>query len=221
MSAGLRLLVVQASWSFLGAQALGFRMVLAALFRDPAARRQVLAKYRGAVNTNPFLAGALAGIVAHYERRGSAEGERLFGALQSGFGSSGDAFFWRVLRPGLSVLAVLAGTLRPEVAGLFFLVPFAAVNQGVRLYGLRRGLARGRDAAVELSGLLTRAASVGSSLFAFLTGVLALRGIIVFGPAPLVLLAAAVSWLLLASQRRASYLLLGGLLLLLVGKLLL
>jgi mannose PTS system EIID component len=221
MTGWLALLLIQASWSFQGAQGLGFLTVLLARARGAAMRQQVLAKYRQVFNTNPFMSGSLAGVTLHYELQGSTEMDRLTGALQSSFGASGDAFFWRSLRPGLSVLAVVLGTYRPELAAGAFLVPFAVVSQTVRFAGFERGLARGKTAAIELSGLLTRSAARGDVLFAFLSGMLAFRAAVAVGPALLVVPVAAVSWLLLRSQRFASLQLLAGLLLLLGAKLVL
>jgi mannose/fructose/N-acetylgalactosamine-specific phosphotransferase system component IID len=221
MTGWLALLLIQASWSFQGAQGLGFLTVLLARTRGAAMRRRVLAEYRQVFNTNPFMAGALAGVTLHYELQGSAEIDRLSGALQCSFGASGDAFFWRSLRPGLSVLAVLLGTIRPELASGAFLVPFALVSQSVRFAGFERGLLRGKAAAVELSSLLTRMVARADVLFAFLTGMLAFRAAAAVGPTLLVVPVAAVSWLLLRSQRLASLQLLAGLLLLLGAKLVL
>lgn len=221
MTGVLALLLIQASWSYQGGQGLGFAVAAMALARDRETRTRVFAKYRRLFNTNPFMAGPLVGITIHCERKGSPDIDRLFGALQSSLGASGDGFFWRQLRPGVSVLAVLLGTFRPHFAAVAFLAPFALVSQVVRFAGFERGLAVGKVAAIDLSRRLAANASRFDTVVAFMVGMLATRAVVAVGPAFLLVSIAALSWSLLRSQRFASFQLLGGLLLLLAGKLLL
>lgn len=221
MTAFLALLLVQCSWSYEGGQGLGFMAAMLALVRTPEMRQRVWQKYRGQFNTNPFLAGTLAGIAGHYERRGSSEVDRFLGALQSGFGSSGDNFFWRLLRPGLSVLAVTLALFRPALGPFVFLLPFAALTQLVRVSGLNRGLEVGKQAAVEMSARLTAYSARMDVLMAFLVGVLGVRAMFTAGPAYLVIPAATVGWFGLRRPRFGSYLLLLSLLILLLVKIVL
>ena len=217
----LALILIQASWSYQGGQGLGFAVATMALARDRETRMRVFAKYRRLCNTNPFMAGPLVGITIHYESTGSPDIDRVLGALQSSMGASGDGFFWRQLRPGVSVLAVLLGTFRPQLAPFAFLLPFAAVSQVVRFAGFERGRALGKMAAIDLSSRLVANASRLDTIVALMVGMLATRAVVAVGPVFLVVPIAALSWSLLRSQRFASFQLLGGLLLLLAGKLLL
>jgi len=221
VTGAIALLLIQASWSYQGGQGLGFAVAALALARDRETRARVFAKYRGLFNTNPFMAGPLLGIAVHYERQDNPDIDRMLGALQSSMGASGDGFFWRQLRPGVSVLAVLLGTYRLQFAPVVFLLPFVLVSQAVRFVGLQRGLATGKTAAIDLSRWLAMNASRFDTVVAVMVGMLATRAVVAVGPAFLVVPIAVLSWSLLRSQRFASYQLLGGLLLLLAGKLLL
>lgn len=213
----LALPLVQASWSYAGSQGVGFCTVLLALARDPQLRRRLWQEYRGGFNTNPFLAGPLAGIVMHHESRGEPGTARLSGALQSSLGAVGDVFFWRTLRPGLSVAAVASAGFAPALGPLVLLVPFALVGQGVRGLGLVRGLARGKTAALEITRSLNGLNRWLVPVFAAVTGFACARAVAV-GPVLLVLLSGAGAWALLSMRRLAAWLLPIALLILLGAK---
>jgi mannose/fructose/N-acetylgalactosamine-specific phosphotransferase system component IID len=219
MSGYLALLLVQASWSYEGGQGLGFLTGMLALSRGRVERDRVWQKYRGAFNTNPYLAAPLTGIATHYERKGSIEIDRLFGALQSGFGSSGDSFFWGALRPGLAVLAVTLAAFRPWLGPVAFFVPFVAVTQAVRVSGLAKGLALGKQAAIELPRRLSAWGARLDVLVAFLLGALAFRTATVLCPVYMAVPVCVVGWSLMRSRWLGSYLLLFSLLTLLLVKL--
>jgi mannose/fructose/N-acetylgalactosamine-specific phosphotransferase system component IID len=191
------------------------------LVHGPEARQRVMQKPSTAFNTNPFMAGPLSGIAAHYERAGSDEADRSLGVLQSSFGSAGDSFFWRLLRPGASVLAVALGTFRPWLAPAAFLLAFAVPSQAVRFVGLGRGLSQGRTAAVELSQQLARHGARLDLLFAVLAGMLTVRSLLAVGPAYVVAPVALVSWALSLHPRLGSLVFGAGLLGLLGARLVL
>jgi len=213
----LALPLVQASWSYAGSQGVGFCTVLLALARDPKLRSRLWQEYRGAFNTNPLLAGPLAGIVMHHESRGEPGVARLSSPLQSSLGAVGDLFFWRTLRPGLSVAAVASAGFVPVLGPLVLLVPFAVVGQGVRGLGLLRGLARGKTAALEITRLLSGLNRWLVPSFAAVTGFACVRAA-ADGPALAVLATGVGAWALLGVRRLAAWLLPIALLILLGAK---
>jgi hypothetical protein len=209
--------LVQLSWSYAGSQGLGFCVILLALARDKALRHRLWQEYRGAFNTNPLLAGTLAGVVYHHESRGEPNVPRLSNTLQSSLGAVGDVFFWKNLRPGLSAAAVAGATFLPLAGPLAFLVPFAVVGQGVRKLGMLRALENGKAAALELSGLLNSLSRWLVPAFAAVSGFLAVRAAAT-GPVLVVLVTGAAAWRLLGVRRLGAWLLPIALLILLIVK---
>jgi mannose/fructose/N-acetylgalactosamine-specific phosphotransferase system component IID len=213
----LTLPLVQLSWSYAGSQGLGFCVILLALAGDKALRRRLWQEYRGAFNTNPLLAGTLAGVVYHHELRGEPNLQRLSNALQSSLGAVGDVFFWKNLRPGLSAAAVAGATLLPLAGPLAFLVPFAVAGQGARTLGMLRALENGRAAALELTGQLNSLNRWLVPAFAAVSGFLAVRAA-TSGPVLAVLATGAAAWLLLGVRRLGAWLLPIALLILFIVK---
>ncbi len=206
MLAMLALPLVQASWSYGGAQGLGFCVVLLALARDAGLRHELWRSFRGQFNTNPFLAGVVAGVVAHHEARGEPDGARLSGPLQTSLAAVGDVFFWRTLRPGLSVAAVASAGFVSVLGPLVLLVPFAVAGQGTRCLGLVAGLARGKDAALRLAGGLSRLNTIMLPVCAALSGFLCVRAIVA-GPWLTVMASGVAAWLLFGFRRMGAWLL--------------
>jgi mannose/fructose/N-acetylgalactosamine-specific phosphotransferase system component IID len=154
----LALLFFQTSWSYVGRQGLGLKFVLLWVARTREQRQRIMEHCRGALNTNPFAAGAVIGSIvrAEYETQELKTIDRYTAVAQTTLAAGGDRFFWQVLRPALTALAVLLGLFQSPFAPLGFLVAFNTVTQGTRAIGLRQGYERGRDAIPALQGQFDR-----------------------------------------------------------------
>lgn len=171
----LLLLFVQTSWSYAGSQGLGLLAVLIALAKNSELRRRIWDKYRSPANTNPYLAGVIAGAILHHETDQSSDPAQFRGPAEAALAATGDLFFWRTLRPGLSVVAAAVGTLATALAPVVFLLPFLVTSQVFRVFGLVRGLARGRAAALEIATLLRAMNNWAAPFFAGCCGLLLVR----------------------------------------------
>jgi mannose/fructose/N-acetylgalactosamine-specific phosphotransferase system component IID len=170
-------LLVQASWSFKGMQSLGFfLLVLPALAerhgrRSPELREAAL-RHLELFNTHPYFAGLVAGTVAREEGDGATEvAAGLKRSLMCALGSVGDELFWALLRPLAALLALpfaLAGHL---LAPVLLLVAFNVPHLVLRAWGVRAGLARGREVVRLLQAQpLGRLIPALTALLLFLSG---------------------------------------------------
>jgi mannose/fructose/N-acetylgalactosamine-specific phosphotransferase system component IID len=107
---------------------------------------------RGALNTNPFSAGAVVGTIARAEdvAQEISSIDRIASVAQSTLAAGGDRFFWQTLRPALTALGVVLGLMHSPFAPLGFLLAFNFVTQGTRALGLRLGYEQGRAAIPTL-----------------------------------------------------------------------
>lgn len=155
----LVLLFYQTSWSYIGRQGLGLKFALLWTANHAAQRARIMAHCRGALNTNPFVAGMVVGSIlrAEDEALELEKIDRSAQVAQSTLAAGGDRFFWQTLRPalgGLSVIATMIWLLAvPDNPGWFpilaiLLLPlgFTLTAQGVRLWGLRNGYRKGMAA---------------------------------------------------------------------------
>jgi mannose/fructose/N-acetylgalactosamine-specific phosphotransferase system component IID len=220
----------------------------------------------GALNTNPFTAGFLVGSItrAEYDARQLAEIDRYTDVAQRTLAAGGDRFFWQNLRPTLTALAVLLALYVPEAAVpgaqsalwrfvlslwpvLAFLIPFNAVAQLTRAYGLKIGYAHGPSALALLQTRLDRWTRSLAPFAALLCGMLLTRAFLTLASHPpasslkpltssalrlfyslppslpqlLLLPAAVVAWLLARARVSQTYVLLLFLLILFLFKLIL
>jgi mannose/fructose/N-acetylgalactosamine-specific phosphotransferase system component IID len=236
---------LSSSWSYLGRQSVGILAILLSLTKGE--KRNLIkerALARNAFNTNPYCTGVMIGIVLNNENELQKES---FFSLQHIFGSIGDEFFWRALRPtllSLSVLFLLIGYLWSKeinsigvfvLTPLLFLLPYNIIAQGIRVRGLSQGKKLGRVAAVQLVELLRRPISKLYNLSAFIIGMILTILPLVFlssftrhienlgksiVSALSILAFIVLSFVALRSDRASSYLLIGGLLIFLVIKVL-
>lgn len=152
-----RALFLQAAWNRRGMQNLGFGYAidpaLQALYPDPAARREALARHLGFFNCHPYAAAAILGGAIHHEERIAAGAEPPRAAvaykatLQGPLAAIGDGFFWTALRPFFGALAALAALLFgwPGVVGA--LTIYNAIHLTLRIGLFRAGYREG-DAVV-------------------------------------------------------------------------
>lgn len=241
IKSALALSLLQASWSYQGKQTIGFLFALLTIKNRSDKKKQII--INSAFNTNPYCAGCLLGVLQHYQE----VPEEWFIALQHTFGSLGDEFFWRILRPILSSLAILLslyGYLFAEniyltgvyrIAPLFFLVPFILISQGVKLQWLVKAIKSGRSACISLANYLRKPLPKLYHGFAFIAGMIftvvivvllfgfdhqvttASKSIVLIG---LILISIFSTGLILRTERSSTYLLIGGLLIFLIFKLL-
>jgi PTS system mannose-specific IID component len=172
----VRLLALQASWSYERMQGVGLgwaaQPILYRLFQNDEPRyRSALGRAAGFFNANPYLAAAAVGA----ETRAEADGvpgpqvERLRTALCGPLGSLGDRLFWTGLVPGLAAAAVIAVSLG---AGLWVVGAFLVVHNLVRgalsgwmlglgwQHGLRIGTAINQSGLPRASQVAVTAAAV-------------------------------------------------------------
>lgn len=120
----LRLLLLQATWSFERMQGLGFAWALEPwikkIYADPADRTAALERHAEYFNTQPYAASLTLGLVCALEEEASrlpagkraAAVERLRAvkrATGAALAGLGDAFFWSALRPAAASAALFTG----------------------------------------------------------------------------------------------------------------
>lgn len=179
LEALLRLLAVQAAWTYERMSGIGVGHASAPLLRDlysradPAARRAAVARSASFFNSHPYLAGVAVGAVVRAERDGTAPDQivRLRTALSGPLGSLGDQLVWAGQVPALMGLALATA---PSI-GMWTVAGVLLLHNVARLWltawgldlGLREGLRVG--AALQRSWIARRA-SDAQRLAAFAVG---------------------------------------------------
>lgn len=160
----LRLMLLQATWSFERMQGLGFAFAvepwLERVYADPAERRAALERHAEYFNTQPYAASLILGCVCAMEESAAAlppaqrpaAYQRLSlvkKALGSGLAGLGDSFFWSALRPAAAAAAVCAGLAVSRSgwprAGLTTAVVYLAAYNIPALWLRWRGLTLGYE----------------------------------------------------------------------------
>lgn len=234
-------------WSYQGQQIIGILTTLLAAIKREEAKALIKQRFwqRNTFNTNPYCSGVMIGIVLHSEKEILND---AFFSLQHIFGSIGDDFFWRSLRPmllSITALILLIGYLLYgniysigffRLTPLIFLIPFNIIAQGTRIRGIINGKKYGRIAAVQLIQSLRRPITTFYNILALTMGLLFTGLIVVFGHYTIglnsitainkifftliVILVLLISYLLSKFERSNSYLLILSLLILLIFKVL-
>ncbi len=151
----IRLLVrsffLQAAWNYENFQGVGFAYMLAPFLPAGADGRAQSRRYLQCFNTNPYLAGMIAGGTLRLEEecaegRISTEQIDLFrDDLTGALGALGDSFVWGTLRPLAGLLTVPAAMFLERWAPLFFLLLYNSVTLGLRVSGIVNGYGSGLD----------------------------------------------------------------------------
>jgi PTS system mannose-specific IID component len=158
----LRLMLLQATWSFERMQGLGFAFALEPwlerIYPDLAERRAALERHSEYFNTQPYAASLVLGCVCAMEESAAAlpaaqraaAYERLRAVkrtMGSGFGGLGDSFFWSALRPAAAAAALVAGLTAARAgwahAGLATAAVYLAAYNIPAVWLRWRGLALG------------------------------------------------------------------------------
>ncbi len=163
----LRLLAVQASWTYERMSGIGVGHAAAPLLRelharsDPGERRAAVARSAEFFNSHPYLAGVAVGAVVRAERDGlpPAQISRLRVALSGPLGAIGDQLIWAGQVPALIGLALAtapwAGAWSVAAAVVFHNVGRLLLTSWGLNLGLREGL--GVGAALGRSWIARRA----------------------------------------------------------------
>jgi len=176
--AALRLLMVQAAWTYERLQGVGVGFASLPLLKplrdDPAKYRPAVARASEYFNAHPYLTGIAVGAAAKAELDGVPGGtvQRLKTALAGPLGSLGDQLFWVGVVP-----AVMASMLVAVASGAGLMavplgvVLYLAVRLYVTVWGLRLGLRSGLlvSGALKASGLTEQVRRAGL-LAGFLVG---------------------------------------------------
>ncbi len=176
--AALRLLIVQAAWTYERLQGVGVGFaslpLLEPLRGDPARYRAAASRASEYFNAHPYLTGIAVGAAARAEIDGVPGGtiQRLKTALAGPLGSLGDQLFWIGVVPAVMaamLFAVSRGAGTPAIA--LGVLLYAMVRLYVTVWGLRLGLRSGLkvSAALKASGLTDQVRRVGL-LAGFLVG---------------------------------------------------
>lgn len=178
----LRSFVIQGSWNYHTMLGTGFAWAMLPGLRrifqdDPEALSDAVRRHLEHFNAHPYLAGVALGATLRLEADGAdPEVVRRFkSAVRGPLGGLGDALVWAAWLPAVAVAALALYWLGvPAVwAVLGFLVVYNVGHVALRAWGLRAGLAAGR----EVAGRLTRADLAGwarrlEPMGVFLIGVL-------------------------------------------------
>lgn len=166
VSTFLRSFLIQGSWNYRTMLGTGFAWAmlpgLRRIFRDdPDALSRALQRHLEHFNAHPYLAGVALGAALRLEADGTAPAvvSRFKTAVRGPLGALGDALVWAAWLPFVAVAALALYWL--GLPGGWTVIAFLGVyNVGhiaLRVWGLRAGLAAGRDVA----GRLTRADLAG------------------------------------------------------------
>lgn len=178
LQALLRLVAVQASWTYERMQGIGIAVaeepLLRPLERDPERARAARARSAQYFNAHPFLAGAAVGALAKAELDGEP-GERILRlrtALSGPLGALGDQLFWAGIVPatmGVALIAVALGGGLGEV--VLCVLAYNCLRVAVTWWGLHVGLAHGIKVAHAISeSWLPRMAPRAGDLAALVLG---------------------------------------------------
>ncbi len=140
---GLRLTLIQSTWSECGMQSEGLAYCLALGFRRIFSSQQevndAVRRYRATFNTHPFLAGVVAGAVLRMEENGTSP-EKIASFMRSimgPLGALGDPFFKNALAPAASAVAAVIALIWGLIPGVVsFLLLFNIVHMVVRIAGI-------------------------------------------------------------------------------------
>lgn len=176
----VRLLAVQAAWTYERMSGIGVGHAAAPLLRDlyaehsPAARRAAVARSAEFFNSHPYLAGVAVGAVVRAERDGvpGAVIVRLRTALSGPLGALGDQLIWAGEVPALIGVAL---ALTPWW-GAWTVVCVVIIHNSMRFaltaWGLDTGLREGLGIGAALQrSWLPHAAAQAQSAAAFAVGI--------------------------------------------------
>jgi mannose/fructose/N-acetylgalactosamine-specific phosphotransferase system component IID len=175
----VRLLGVQAAWTYERMAGIGVGHAAAPLLRDqfraapPAERRAAVARSAEYFNSHPYLAGVAVGAVVRAEREGvpGAAISRLRTALSGPLGAMGDQLVWAGEVPALVGLALAAVPWIGWWTVPLLLLAHNAWRLWLTRWGLDLGLAEGLNVGAALQrSWLPRAASDAQRVGAFAVG---------------------------------------------------
>jgi mannose/fructose/N-acetylgalactosamine-specific phosphotransferase system component IID len=143
---GLRLTLIQSTWSECGMQSEGLAYCLALgfkrIFSSPKDVDDAIKRYRTTFNTHPFLVGVVAGSVLRMEENEESP-RKIASFLRSTMGplaALGDPFFKNALAPAASAVAAVIALLWGLIPGVVsFLLLFNLVHLVVRIAGVFMG----------------------------------------------------------------------------------
>jgi len=180
----VRSLLIQGSWNYHTMLGSGFAFAmlpgLRRVFAGDAERvTSSVDRHLEHFNSHPYLSGVALGATLRLEADGAdAETIRRFKvAVRAPLGSLGDALVWATWLPGVAVAALVLYWF--GVPGWICVAVFLGVYNlghiGLRAWGLRVGLASGRDVGrrlgeANLTGLTTRLEAVVVLLLGLLVG---------------------------------------------------
>ncbi|HEX7878297.1 MAG TPA: PTS system mannose/fructose/sorbose family transporter subunit IID [Candidatus Eisenbacteria bacterium] len=160
---------LQSAWSFERMQSVGFATLMSGegkrLTRGrPDAAAEFLKRHLTFFNTNPPMAGYLAGVSVRLEEAAAAasdpaESARLLDDLHrfkragvSAFAAWGDTFFWATLRPAATAVALLVALFAGAWGALAWLIVYNAAHLHYRYHGVREGYRYGPAVAGRVGG---------------------------------------------------------------------
>ncbi|MCS7258536.1 MAG: hypothetical protein NZ601_04135 [candidate division WOR-3 bacterium] len=176
------LLLLQAGWCYQKKQALGFIYALSVFYKYQQTNffQKVKVIYDSSFNTNPYCSGVLLGITVSSPKIS----ENYFIGLQHLYGSLGDEFFWRTLRPILLMLASIFPFCKYLITNeinlsyfyiispAIFLIPFVTITQYTRYYWFFKATRVGNKAAISLANFLRKPLPLLYQIKAFISGIL-------------------------------------------------
>ena len=175
----LRLLTIQAGWTYERMGGIGIAFAAAPLLEegvDAARRPGALARSAEFFNAHPWLAGLAVGAEARAERDGAApeQVQRLRAALGGPLGALGDRVIWAGLIPILSSLALIGGGLWGWWAPVLAVAVAMGIRWEITRWALRRGLEHGMKVAAVLKDCtLNRVGTAANRLAAAAIGLAA------------------------------------------------
>ncbi len=155
----IRSFFLQSAWNYENFQGIGFAYMVGPFLPRGVKDEEKSRRYLRYFNTNPYLAGMIAGgtlrlEVEHAEGRLPVEEIDLFREnLAGALGALGDSFVWGTLRPLAGLSAVLLAIFSETMAPLFFLLFYNSVTLWLRVSGIVNGYDSGLNLLQYLKGL--------------------------------------------------------------------
>ncbi len=215
----LRLLAVQAAWTYERMSGIGVAHAAAPLLREHLAaksraeRHAAIARSAEFFNSHPYLAGVAVGAVVRAERDAvpGATIVRLRTALSGPLGAMGDQLIWTGQVPALMGLALAATPWIGAWAVLAAVVVHNVLRLAITVWGLDLGLREGIGVGAALQrSWLPRRAEDAQRLAAFAVGVaipIAVAGLLADIPGipvmPIILIGGIGAVLAIATRTRA------------------
>jgi len=160
-------------------QNIGFEYVMLPGFKaiygkDSEALNNALRRYFPFFNTQPYMAPAIAGVCLNHEEKGDiSKISNLQHTIESSLAAIGDTFFWKDLKPIVSLICVLSFIFQSIWGIVLTLIMFNVLHIWIMVGGFNKGYSDGINGVFKI-GKTISANRIGNLSYAIplLAGIL-------------------------------------------------